>query len=79
MKYIIITSAKIRRELWILLGSFAVAYGMNIYSIIHYARPASELYMTIGYVLVTAVCIYLILAVVRILIHLVIKLFTKHK
>ena len=79
MKDIIITSAKIKRELWILLGSFAVAYGMNICSIIHYARPASELYMTIGYVLVTAVCIYLILAVVRILIHLVIKLFTKHK
>lgn len=77
MKDIIITSAKVKRELWILLGSFIAAYGMNIYAILHYHRPASELYMTLGYVVYAAAIIYAALAVVRLLIYLIVKLFTK--
>ncbi|MBR1868876.1 MAG: hypothetical protein IJ799_02280 [Bacteroidales bacterium] len=79
MKDIVITTAKLKRELWILLGAFVVAYGMNIYAVIHYVRPAKELYMTIGYVIVTAIVIYLLLWVVRLIVLLFVRLFTKKK
>ena len=79
MKDIIIKASGIRRELWILLGCLVAAYGMNIYAILHFARPAKELYMTIGYVVVTAVIIYLLLWVVRLLVLLIKTIFTKKK
>ena len=79
MKDIIIKASHIRRELWVLLGCLVVAYGMNIYAVIHYVRPAKELYMTIGYVIVTAIVIYLLLWVVRLIVLLFVRLFTKKK
>ncbi|MGN0202800.1 MAG: hypothetical protein ACI399_07860 [Candidatus Cryptobacteroides sp.] len=78
MKDIIITSRHIRRELWYLLASFAAAFGMNIYAIVRYARPATELFSMIGYVIVTALVIYLLLLPVRWIICLVRRLLTSH-
>ena len=79
MKDIVIKASHIRRELWVLLGCFIVAYGMNIYAIIHFARPAKELYMTIGYVIVTALIIYVLLWIVRLIVLLITRLFSKKK
>jgi hypothetical protein len=79
MKDIIIKASHIRRELWVLLGCLVVAYGMNIYAIIHFARPAKELYMTIGYVIVTALIIYVLLWIVRLIVLLITRLFSKKK
>ena len=79
MKDIVIKASHIRRELWVLLGCLVVAYGMNIYAIIHFARPAKELYMTIGYVVVTALIIYILLWIVRLIVLLITRLFSKKK
>ena len=79
MKDIVIKASHIRRELWVLLGCLVVAYGMNIYAIIHFARPAKELYMTIGYVIVTALIIYVLLWIVRLIVLLITRLFSKKK
>ena len=68
MKDIVIKGTSIKRELWVLLGCFIAAYGLNIYSILHWSRPATELYMTIGYVVVFAVGIYVALWIVRLVV-----------
>jgi len=68
MKDIVITGAKIRRELFIFLACFIVAYGCNIYAVIHYVRPALELISTIGYVIVFAVIIYFVLWIFRLIV-----------
>lgn len=78
MKDIIITSRQVRRELWFLLGSFIAACGLNIYAIVRYTRPATELFSMIGYVIVTALVIYLLLLPVRWIVYLVRRMLTRH-
>ena len=41
MKDIIITARHIRREARYLLLSFVAAFGMNVYAIVRYTRPAT--------------------------------------
>ena len=65
MKDIVITSKNIKREAWVLLGCFIAACGVNIGAILSYDRPWSELYSQIGFVIATALIIYLLLWVVR--------------
>ena len=79
MKDIVIKGTSIKRELWVLLGCFVAAYGLNIYSIIRWSRPASELYMTIGYVIVFTVGIYVALWIVRLFVLLIKSIFFKNK
>ncbi len=67
MKDLVITGRQVRRELWILLGCFVAGCLVNVYAIVHYGRPASELYSQIGYVLVLTVVLYVLLALVRLL------------
>ena len=78
MKDIIITPRHIRREARYLLLSFAAAFGMNVYAIVRYTRPATELFSMIGYVIVTALVIYLLLLPVRWIVSLVSRLLTRH-
>ena len=68
MKDVIISGRRIRRELWMLGVSFAAAYALNVFSIIHWSRPLSELYSTLGYVVTLALGIYLSLLVIRLLV-----------
>lgn len=68
MKDIVIKGASVRRELFILLGCFVAAVGLNIFAIIKYSRPATELVSMIGYVIFAAVCIYLVLWILRLLV-----------
>ena len=71
MKDIIITGKALKRELFILLGCFVIAFGVNIYAVIHYSRPAVELVSQIGFVLVTAACLYVLLWMLRLIVLLI--------
>lgn len=66
MKDTIITADFKRRELWILLGCFVVANVINWVAIIKFATPWYEVFTQIGYVAVTTVILYLLLAMLRI-------------
>ena len=77
MKDIVITERMIRRELLVLLGCFVVACLVNAGAIIAYDRPWSELYSQIGFVIFITGGIYVLLAVFRLLVWLVAKIFNK--
>ena len=73
MKDIVINKKRQRRELWVVAGCLIAAYGLNVFSIIHWNRPASEYYMTLGYVIAIALVIYIVSVIIRLLIFLCIK------
>ena len=77
MKPIVIDSKFVKRELWILLGCFVAAVIFDLVGIIMFKRPAIELLTTIGYEVVIALGLYAFLALVRILVFLVSRLFKK--
>ena len=77
MKDIVITEKMIRRELFVLLGCFVAACLVNVGAIIAYDRPWSELYSQIGFVLFITGGIYVLLAIFRLLVWLVAKIFKK--
>jgi type IV secretory pathway VirB2 component (pilin) len=77
MKDIVITPKMIHRELYVVLGCFVAACLTNVGAIIAYDRPWSELVTQIGFVLFITGGIYTLLAVVRILICLMGRLFKK--
>ena len=66
MKDTVITADVKRRELWILLGCFVVANVINWVAIIKFAAPWYEVFTQIGYVTVTTIILYLLLALLRI-------------
>lgn len=68
MKDIVISGKVIRRELFVLLGCVAASWLLDVYSVIHFSRPAIELVSTIGYVIVLAVIVYVVLWIPRLLI-----------
>ena len=67
MKDWVITGRHVRRELRVLLGCLLAACLVNVYAIVRYARPVSELWTQIGYVVVLALVVYLLLALLRLL------------
>ena len=67
----------IRRELYVLLGCFVVAFLTNVGAIIAYDRPWVELVSQIGFVFFITGGVYFLLAIVRVIICLVVKLFKK--
>ena len=71
MKDIVIKAADIRRELYIILACFVVAFLVNVGAIIGYDRPWSEMFSQIGYVVFITAGIYGLLAVVRVLVFVV--------
>lgn len=82
MKDITISKKRIERELWFLLASFIAAYGMNVFAIVHWDRPVSECWTTIGYVLALAVCIYAVSVFARLILFGLARLarfFVNHK
>lgn len=66
MKDTIITAQSKRRELWILLVCFVVANITNWVAIIRFSSPWYEVFTQIGYVLVTTLVIYALVALARI-------------
>lgn len=65
MKDTIITAAVKRRELSILLICFLVANITNWVAIIRFSAPWYEVFTQIGYVVVTTLVIYALIAMVR--------------
>lgn len=66
MKDTIITAQVKRRELWILLVCFLVANIFNVVAIIRFSTPWYEVFTQIGYVCVTTIALYFLLALVRV-------------
>lgn len=82
MKDILITGARVKKELIILLICFFIGFVANIGAIIYYKTAWTEIVTSIGYVVVSAFVLYFIWSLVRILIALVlnpIKRFSKRK
>ena len=67
MRNIIITSARIKKEIIILCVSFMAALGLNIYSIIKYKTEWAELFGQFHTVLFIGLVIYLLVALFRVL------------
>ncbi len=79
MKDIVIPSQKVKREAWIFLGCFIFAFLLNIAAIIIYKTPWYEAFTQIGYIIVIAVVLYLLMALIRFLIFIIGKLFKRQK
>ena len=77
MKDIVIKGKDIRREFIVMFCCFIMAMMVNTAAIITYDRPWSELYSQIGYVIFMSVCIYILLAVVRVIVYCILSLLRK--
>lgn len=77
MKDIVISSKHIRRELWIFLGCIVAMELVNVYAIVDYGGKWSELVMSLGFVVASAVVAYAVVAVVRLIVYGIVKLIKK--
>ncbi len=75
MKDIIITGRRVRCELWIFAACVALMELVNIFAIFKYDGKWTEVFTNLGFVVAYAAGAYVVLAVVRILVSLVMKLF----
>lgn len=65
MKDTVITAARKRRELLILLGCFVFAFLMNVYAILRFKQPIAELFTQIHVVLLITLFLYGAMLVLR--------------
>jgi glucan phosphoethanolaminetransferase (alkaline phosphatase superfamily) len=77
MKDIIITSRRLKKEIYILSTCFIIAFLINIFSIITFKTPWYEIFTQIGYVLVITLISYLLVAIVRVIAILIKKMITR--
>lgn len=78
MKDIVIKGKAAYAELLIFAVCLLVAYSLNVYAVIHYSRPLTELLSSIGYVVFVAATIYAVLWLPRLLI-MIMKRLIRHK
>ena len=78
MSNIYISHHRIRVELVSLAVCFLIATGLNIYAIIHYKSPFSELWTSILYVLMATAFFYAVWTLLRLLVY-GIKRIVNHK
>ena len=69
MPYFYLPSRRIRKESLSLLVCFLIAVGLNVYAIIHYDAPLSELWTSILYVLEATFVLYAVWIVLRLLVY----------
>lgn len=69
MPDIYISHHRIRVELITLAVCFLIATGLNIYAIIHYKAPFSELWTSILYVLMATAFIYAVWTILRLAVY----------
>ena len=79
MKDIIITVQRQKKELRILLICFTCSFLLNIAAIIIYKTPWVEVITQIGYVIVIAIGLYVLIAIIRLIVNLILALFKKQK
>ena len=75
MKDIVIKSKSVKRELILLGALFILAECVNLGTIIHHGRPASELLSQIGYVVILTLILYFVLLLVRVIVKAIVKVF----
>ena len=73
----IITAKAKKRELFIFLACFVAAILLNAIGIIKYETPARELASQLHIVIIVALSLYALVIVLRILYHLVARLWTR--
>ena len=73
MKDIVITSKRIKKEIAWFAGCFAIAFITNIVVIIIYKTPWHEIFSQIGYVVVIALVLYMLLLLIRITVLIALK------
>ena len=73
MKDIIITAKKVKKEIVIILVCFALAFLINIGSIIAFKTPWYEMFTQIGYVIVITLILYFITSFLRLIVYLLKK------
>jgi len=56
-----------KKELFIMLGCFAVAFIINVIAIIRFSTPWTEMFTQIGYVCIITGVLYVIVTLLRIL------------
>ncbi len=69
MPNIYISHRRIRVELVSLAVCFLIATGLNIYAIIHYKSPFSELWTSILYVLMATAFFYAVWTLLRLIVY----------
>lgn len=77
LKDSVITGRQKTREILIFLACFAVAFCINIYSIVKFSTPWTEVFTQIGFVCLITGVLYVLLWVIRIIVMLVKKLLKK--
>ena len=79
MKDIIISSKRQKREITSFLVCFIIAFALNVYAIIKYEGKWSELFWSLGFVVATAVALYLLWVVARLIFAGIKSLFHRNK
>ena len=74
MKDTVITANVKRREIFLAAGCFLAAFLVNVYAIIRFGTPWTEMFTQIGYVIVLSVIIYAVVWVIRLCIMAVMAL-----
>ncbi len=74
MKDTVITAKVKRREISLAAGCFLAAFLVNVYAIIRFGTPWTEMFTQIGYVIVLSVIIYAVVWVIRLCIMAVMAL-----
>ncbi len=77
MKDILITSARLKKELRILFYCFVLSFLINISAIIMYKTPWFELFTQTGYVIAITLILYFIVSLFRIFFIFIKKLFNR--
>ena len=67
MKPITLSPTVIARETGYLAACFFAALGANIFAVIYFRRPASELFSQLGFVVAITVALYVYILVLRVI------------
>ncbi len=79
MKDTIITVRRKKIEIWTFVACFVIANAINIYAINKFDTPWSELFWSLGFVVVAAIVIYVVWSLLRLIFCGIFRLFRKKK
>ena len=71
----VITAGQKKREIIIALSCFAATFLLNVYCVIRYACPWTEIFTQLGFVVVLAVGLYVLTVIVRLIVKALALLF----
>lgn len=79
MKETVITPRHKKRELYVALACFSIAYILNIIGIVKFGTPASELLTGLPLVLLVTLVLYVVQALFRLLLNLITNLWKRKR